>query len=131
MRLPASSGSTASMSYSSPGWTNMARRCSGPQPENALPRNNSPTAPRRNSPRWAPHFLPKPATSCAPRNPATMRPSELWARMAAAGDIYLAKYPGWYSVRDEAFFDGADLTEGPDGTRLAPTGAPVEWVEEE
>src|SRR6195256_2279621 len=56
---------------------------------------------------------------------------ELWARMAAAGDIYLAKYPGWYSVRDEAFFDAADLTEGPGGTRLAPTGAPVEWVEEE
>ena len=25
--------------------------------------------------------------------------------MAAAGDIYLSKYPGWYSVRDEAFFD--------------------------
>jgi methionyl-tRNA synthetase len=55
----------------------------------------------------------------------------LWARMAAAGDIYLAKYPGWYSVRDEAFFDEADLTEGPGGSRLAPTGAPVEWVEEE
>ncbi|MGH6857789.1 MAG: methionine--tRNA ligase, partial [Methylocella sp.] len=55
----------------------------------------------------------------------------LWARMAAAGDIYLAKYPGWYSVRDEAFFDAADLTEGPGGTRLAPTGAPVEWVEED
>jgi methionyl-tRNA synthetase len=56
---------------------------------------------------------------------------ELWTRMAAAGDIYLAKYPGWYSVRDEAFFDAADLTEGPGGCRLAPTGAPVEWVEEE
>jgi methionyl-tRNA synthetase len=56
---------------------------------------------------------------------------ELWARMAAAGDIYLAKYSGWYSVRDEAFFDAADLTEGQGGSRLAPTGAPVEWVEEE
>src|ERR1700731_1544779 len=64
-----------------------------------------------------------------PRHHAAAR--ELWARMAAAGDIYLAKYPGWYSVRDEAFFDAADLTEGPGGTRLAPTGAPVEWVEEE
>jgi methionyl-tRNA synthetase len=57
--------------------------------------------------------------------------SELWTRMAAAGDIYLSKYPGWYSVRDEAFFDEAELTGGPGGTRLAPTGAPVEWVEEE
>jgi methionyl-tRNA synthetase len=56
---------------------------------------------------------------------------ELWTRMAAAGDIYLSKYPGWYSVRDEAFFDEAELSEGPEGRRLAPTGAPVEWVEEE
>ncbi len=56
---------------------------------------------------------------------------ELWNRMAAAGDIYLAKYAGWYSVRDEAFFDEPELSNVPDGTRLAPTGAPVEWVEEE
>jgi|SRR5579875_847476 methionyl-tRNA synthetase len=57
--------------------------------------------------------------------------SELWKRIAAAGDIYFSKYPGWYSVRDEAFFDESELAEGPDGSRLAPTGAPVEWVEEE
>jgi methionyl-tRNA synthetase len=56
---------------------------------------------------------------------------EIWRRMAKAGDIYLSKYPGWYSVRDEAFFDEAELTKGPDGQRLAPSGAPVEWVEEE
>jgi methionyl-tRNA synthetase len=56
---------------------------------------------------------------------------EIWSRMAAAGDIYLSKYPGWYSVRDEAFFDESELTLAGDGTRLAPTGAPVEWVEEE
>ncbi len=55
----------------------------------------------------------------------------IWERMAAAGDIYLSKYPGWYSVRDEAFFDEAELTLAPDGRRLAPGGAPVEWVEEE
>ncbi|HZM07063.1 MAG TPA: methionine--tRNA ligase [Methylocella sp.] len=57
--------------------------------------------------------------------------TELWTRMAAADDIYHSKYPGWYSVRDEAFFDEGELTEGPGGSRLAPTGAPVEWVEEE
>jgi methionyl-tRNA synthetase len=56
---------------------------------------------------------------------------EIWSRMAAAGDIYLSKYPGWYSVRDEAFFDEAELTITPDGKKLAPSGAPVEWVEEE
>ncbi|ACK49513.1 methionyl-tRNA synthetase [Methylocella silvestris BL2] len=56
---------------------------------------------------------------------------EIWKRMQASGDIYLSKYPGWYSVRDEAFFDDSELTDGPGGSKLAPTGAPVEWVEEE
>jgi methionyl-tRNA synthetase len=56
---------------------------------------------------------------------------EIWRRMAAAGDIYLSKYPGWYSVRDEAFFDEAELVKGADGKYAAPSGAPVEWVEEE
>lgn len=49
-------------------------------------------------------------------------------------DIYLDKYAGWYSVRDEAFFAESELTEGEDTEgnkyKLAPTGAPVEWVEE-
>ncbi len=45
---------------------------------------------------------------------------EIWTRMAAAGDIYLSKYPGWYSVRDEAFFDESELTDGPNGSRLSP-----------
>jgi methionyl-tRNA synthetase len=56
---------------------------------------------------------------------------EIWKRMAANGDIYLSKYPGWYSVRDEAFFEESELKPGPGGERLAPSGAPVEWVEEE
>ncbi|MCA0201627.1 MAG: methionine--tRNA ligase [Proteobacteria bacterium] len=56
---------------------------------------------------------------------------ELWRRLEKNGHIYLDKYAGWYSVRDEAFFDEEELTSGQDGTRLAPTGAPVEWVEEE
>jgi methionyl-tRNA synthetase len=55
----------------------------------------------------------------------------IWERMAANGDVYLSKYSGWYSVRDEAYFDEGELTDGPDGTKLAPSGAPVEWVEEE
>ena len=41
-----------------------------------------------------------------------------------------SKYSGWYSVRDEAYYDEAELT-GADGRKLAPTGTPVEWVEEE
>jgi len=55
----------------------------------------------------------------------------IWERMAANGDVYLSTYSGWYSVRDEAYFDESELSPGPDGTKLAPSGAPVEWVEEE
>jgi methionyl-tRNA synthetase len=56
---------------------------------------------------------------------------EIWRRMEANGDIYLSSYAGWYSVRDEAYFDEDELTTGEGGVRLAPTGTPVEWVEEE
>ncbi len=56
---------------------------------------------------------------------------ELWRRMQAAGDIYLDKYAGWYSVRDEAYYDESELSDGPDGAKLSPQGTPVEWVEEE
>ena len=56
---------------------------------------------------------------------------EIWRRMEAKGEIYLAKYSGWYSVRDEAYYDEGELTQAPDGTRRGPTGSPVEWVEEE
>src|SRR4051812_14463867 len=56
---------------------------------------------------------------------------EIWNRMVSAGDIYLASYSGWYSVRDEAYYDEKELTQAEDGTRRAPSGTPVEWVEEE
>jgi methionyl-tRNA synthetase len=56
---------------------------------------------------------------------------ELWRRMEAAGDIYLNTYGGWYSVRQEAFFDEAETTVGEDGVRREPLGSPVEWTEEE
>ena len=55
----------------------------------------------------------------------------IWKAMEANGDIYLAKYSGWYSVRDESYFDDDDITTHPDGHKTAPSGAPVEWVEEE
>jgi methionyl-tRNA synthetase len=56
---------------------------------------------------------------------------EIWRRMQAAGDIYLGKYTGWYSVRQEQYFDEKETTVGPDGVRREPLGSPVEWVEEE
>jgi len=57
--------------------------------------------------------------------------TEIWKRMAANGDIYLGKYAGWYSVRDEAFYGENELTTAEDGSKQAPTGTPVAWVEEE
>ena len=56
----------------------------------------------------------------------------IWERMEAAGDIYLDKYAGWYSVRDEAYYDESETRRRDDkGVRLGPQGTPVEWVEEE
>jgi methionyl-tRNA synthetase len=57
--------------------------------------------------------------------------TEIWQRMEKAGDIYLANYAGWYSVRDEAFYDSSETTVGADGVRVGPQGTPVEWNEEE
>ena len=55
----------------------------------------------------------------------------LWKAMEANGDLYLDRYEGWYSVRDEAFYDESELTDGEGGVRLSPQGTPVEWTVEE
>ncbi len=49
----------------------------------------------------------------------------LWTKLIDAGEIYAGTYAGWYSVRDEAFYAESELVDG-----KAPSGAPVEWVEE-
>ncbi len=54
----------------------------------------------------------------------------LWKVLEDKGFIYEDSYAGWYSVRDEAFYSESELTSGEGGEKLAPTGAPVEWVEE-
>src|SRR6478672_6256934 len=56
----------------------------------------------------------------------------IWQNMEAAGDIYLDKYAGWYSVRDEAYYAEDETHLNEHGKRIATkTGTPVEWVEEE
>ncbi len=55
----------------------------------------------------------------------------IWRAMEAKGDLYLDRYEGWYSVRDEAYYDESELTQGEDGNRLSPQGTPVEWTVEE
>ncbi|WP_259783284.1 methionine--tRNA ligase [Aestuariispira ectoiniformans] len=54
----------------------------------------------------------------------------LWNKLVEKGDIYLGAYEGWYAVRDEAFYTETELTKGPDGKLIAPSGAEVDWVEE-
>ena len=60
----------------------------------------------------------------------------IWQAIAASKspsnreNIYLGKYAGWYAVRDEAFYAEDELEDGPGGSKLAPSGAEVEWVEE-
>lgn len=52
--------------------------------------------------------------------------SFVWENLLAKGHIYKDKYEGWYAVRDECFYSENELVNG-----KAPTGAEVEWVEEE
>ena len=50
----------------------------------------------------------------------------LWTTLIERDEIYKGTYAGWYAIRDEAFYQEAELIDG-----KAPTGALVEWVEEE
>lgn len=55
----------------------------------------------------------------------------IWQAMEANDDLYLDRYEGWYSVRDEAYYDEKELTKGEGGEKLSPQGTPVEWTVEE
>jgi methionyl-tRNA synthetase len=50
----------------------------------------------------------------------------LWQELERRGEIYLGRFAGWYAVRDEAFYSESELVDG-----KAPSGADVEWLEEE
>jgi methionyl-tRNA synthetase len=64
--------------------------------------------------------------------PAHLRASQaIWTAMAERGDLYLGRYEGWYSVRDEAYYDESELSDGEGGQKLSPQGTPVEWTVEE
>ena len=65
-------------------------------------------------------------------DPAHHRASiAIWEAMQANGDLYLDRYEGWYSVRDEAFYEEKELKEGEGGVKLSPQDTPVEWTVEE
>jgi len=64
--------------------------------------------------------------------PAHHRASQaIWKAMADRGDLYLGRYEGWYSVRDEAYYDEDELVEADSGEKLSPQGTAVEWTVEE
>ena len=46
--------------------------------------------------------------------------ASLWSKLEANGQIYLGAYEGWYSIRDEAFYQETELVDG-----KAPTGTPL------
>lgn len=50
----------------------------------------------------------------------------IWNVLNENGYIYKDNYEGWYSVRDECFYNESELIDG-----KAPTGADVEWVAKE
>jgi methionyl-tRNA synthetase len=55
----------------------------------------------------------------------------IWQAMVEKGDLYLGRYEGWYSVRDEAYYDEKELVVADTGERLSPQGTEVEWTVEE
>ena len=55
----------------------------------------------------------------------------IWKAMEERGDLYLDRYEGWYSVRDEAYYEEDELVTAEDGGKLSPQGTPVEWTVEE
>jgi len=50
----------------------------------------------------------------------------LWQTLVDKDAIYLGSYEGWYSVRDECYYNESELVDG-----KAPTGAEVVWMEKE
>ena len=55
-----------------------------------------------------------------------MAVQHMWKKLIEKGAIYLGSYEGWYSVRDECYYNESELVDG-----KAPTGAEVEWVTKE
>jgi methionyl-tRNA synthetase len=67
-------------------------------------------------------------TSDTPHHEASIA---LWKAMEANDDLYLDRYEGWYSVRDEAYYGEEELIDAEAGGKLSPQGTPVEWTAEE
>ncbi len=53
-----------------------------------------------------------------------------WQKLVENDQIYLDKYEGWYSIKDETFYQEKELTKI-NGSFETSDGEKVEWVEEE
>ncbi len=54
----------------------------------------------------------------------------LWNKLKANNEIYLDKYGGWYSIIDETFINDDEIKDGPNNSKVGPSGDNLEWVEE-
>ena len=54
----------------------------------------------------------------------------VWNRLVERKQIYLGKYEGWYSIKDEAFYQEKELNKV-DGDFQTQDGTKVEWLKEE
>ncbi|XCE15028.1 methionine--tRNA ligase [Candidatus Liberibacter asiaticus] len=55
----------------------------------------------------------------------------LWKKISDKGDIYKGCYSGWYSLRDEAYYNDDEVYKGADGQYYNAQHNPVQWMEEE
>jgi len=57
---------------------------------------------------------------------------DMWQKLQENGDIYLDRYTGWYSQREEGYFTEDELHEDPEsGIKFTENGTEVVWHEEE
>ncbi len=54
----------------------------------------------------------------------------LWNTLIKNDEIYLSNYEGWYSIRDEAFYQESELKKI-NNKYYTKNGSPVEWLKEE
>ncbi len=54
----------------------------------------------------------------------------LWNKLVENNEIYIDKYEGWYSIVDETFINEDEIIDGPNKTKLGPSGDKLEWLEE-
>ena len=56
--------------------------------------------------------------------------THFWEKLYENNQIYLDKYEGWYSIKDESFYQEKELIKK-EGVYFTSDGEKVEWVEEE